>query len=86
MATKKAAMLAVAATMLASSATLAEEPGPYINLGLGASFLEGLSVTGVNGRTFTLNENVGGLGTTGPTRRRSATWQMGSTTSSRFGV
>jgi OmpA-OmpF porin, OOP family len=60
---KKIVLLAIAATALASSAARAEEPGPYINLGLGASFLEGFSVTGVTGRTFTLNENVGGLGT-----------------------
>jgi len=62
MAKQKAAVLAFAAAVFASSAALAEEPGPYINLGAGASFLEGLSVTGTQGRTVTLNENVGGLG------------------------
>lgn len=59
------AISALALTLLFAAAAVAGEPAsPYIQLGLGASFLEGLSVTGPSGGTATLNENVGAVGST----------------------
>lgn len=54
----------LALAVLASPAA-AEQASPYFVYGLGASFLEGLSVTGPNGAGASLNENVGILGTAG---------------------
>jgi hypothetical protein len=49
--------------LLSGAAKGSERATPYIQLGLGASFLEGLSIEGPSGATATLNENVGGLRT-----------------------
>jgi OmpA-OmpF porin, OOP family len=43
-------------------ATAQETGRPYINLGVGASFLEGLQAKGTGGETLDLNENPGPMG------------------------
>lgn len=61
----RTAISSLALTLLFAAAAAAGEPAsPYIQFGLGASFLEGFSVTGPSGRTATLNENVGAVGST----------------------
>ncbi len=57
-----AAGLIVSSTAMAQDSGMAQERGPYLNLGGGANFLEGFSATGVNGRTLRLNENPGPSG------------------------
>jgi OOP family OmpA-OmpF porin len=62
---RRAAMV-LGLALAASSARAAEPASPYFHLGVGASFLEGLSVEGPAGNRVTFNENVGILGTGGP--------------------
>jgi OmpA-OmpF porin, OOP family len=61
--TKTAISSAALMLLLSGAAASQERPSPYLQLGLGASFLEGLSLTGPSGATTSLNENVGGVGT-----------------------
>jgi len=59
----KVALAVLATPLCVHHAGAAETASPYIDLGLGASFLEGLPLTGLGGSTAHLNENVGVLGT-----------------------
>jgi OmpA-OmpF porin, OOP family len=59
--------IALLGLALAGSAARAQEPAsPYFHLNLGASFLEGLSVTGPSGNQATLNQDPGYMINTGP--------------------
>src|SRR6185437_7905425 len=52
--------IAVCSALLAAMPAAAQEAGrPYINLGVGASFLEGLQAKGTGGGTLDLNQNPG---------------------------
>ncbi|HUC67411.1 MAG TPA: OmpA family protein [Stellaceae bacterium] len=59
--------IALLGLALAGSVARAQEPkGTYFHLNLGASFLEGLSVTGPSGNQATLNTDPGYMINTGP--------------------
>jgi outer membrane protein OmpA-like peptidoglycan-associated protein len=60
---RKAAGILAGVVLAAATPAAAQEAGrPYINLGVGASFLEGLQVTGVNGNSVSLNTDPGPMG------------------------
>ena len=61
--TRKAARLVGGAVLAMAMPAVAQDAGrPYINLGVGASFLESLDVKGALGSEFKLNENPGPMG------------------------
>ena len=53
---------AVATALGAGAVSAQTPPGPYVNLGVGANYLQGLSVTGPAFGTGSLNYNVGPVG------------------------
>src|SRR5215467_4341683 len=59
---KAARFVGVAVLAIAMPAAAQDAGRPYINLGVGASFLESLDVKGALGSEFKLNENPGPMG------------------------